>query len=396
MSLKAVFIKLDHIYISEVIEPPLKLFVQAFPHGDGAISELEGTNILKTKTQWSFCFENPRDVVISFSILAEPSGNLREVGKLVLPLGWFQYNTVVREVFPLVSKVQPQPEIFITLDVHVSMNSAPPFRAPEGKIIVVPCWKKPEQIPEQNDFSPPMPQIIEEKPLPASPPVQQAPIYQSPNPQAPVYQAAPPNYPPPQAPYPMPPYSTAYPYPAPYPPQYAPPPGYPYPPYQYGPPPPQSQVTKNSHQKSHKSSKSQRPVQQYPPQYPVYPQGYPYPPQGYPHPYPPAPPTGYPGHAPPPYPLYSQNPVYPGQAPPAHYTQPSPQQTVVQKPPPPQVQPDKRPTPINQNKDQPLLPNNDQFNPPPSKPVISSNKKSKEQISAPLIEDSYLPEYPDN
>lgn len=153
--LKTAFVRIEKIESPEVVNAKRKIFVQVIPHGDGAISELEGTTELTVKTQWSFCYVDIRPVMISF-LLIDEAEHAKETAKLVLPLLWFAPNTKVTETYPMSSPTGQPSNYKLSCTIHLSHNNAPPFSAPSAGLLVIPAWKpRPAQQPPVQQQVPP-------------------------------------------------------------------------------------------------------------------------------------------------------------------------------------------------------------------------------------------------
>ena len=205
--LKQFFVRVDRIILDKPVSGTCKVFVQGLPHGDGALAELEGGQELYTKTQWNFCYTNPQEFTLNLHLIQESNNSAYTIGKLVLPLTWFQPDSVVVETYPLTSTTGLPTPFFAQLSVHVDQHNSIPFRAPQGRLLVIPAWK-PAYFPQ--------------------------PIYgqQIPPPPPQNYNGPVPQYPPPPQNYPQPPY---------------------YP--QNQPPPPQQQQQQPKHSQTHTKTK---------------------------------------------------------------------------------------------------------------------------------------------
>ena len=151
--MKQVFVRLEKIILDKPVSGVCKAFIQALPHGDGALAELQGSQELFTKTQWNFCFQDPRDVTINLNLIQEFNGKAYTIAKLVLPVVWFQPDSVVVDTYPMTSPTGIPTPFYAQLSVHLSYQNFPPFSAPPGRLLVIPAWR-PSYYPNQQQAYP--------------------------------------------------------------------------------------------------------------------------------------------------------------------------------------------------------------------------------------------------
>ena len=151
--LKQVFVRVNEIILDKPSNGLCKVFVQGLPHGDGAIAELEGNEKLTTRTQWNFCFSDKYSFSINLVLMQEIDGRSYSVGKLVLPLTWFMPDSVVNDYFPLTTLAGAPTPFYANLSVHVNQINAPPFQAPQGRLLIIPAWKP--YVPNQQSYEQP-------------------------------------------------------------------------------------------------------------------------------------------------------------------------------------------------------------------------------------------------
>ena len=104
-----------------------KISIHINPSGDGAITSLSGTDILTTNYVWSFKYMDRKESSILI-ILTETQSIFHEIeiGKLILPLSWFQKNSVVRSSFPMKTKLSIESPVAF-LDIHLSEDASTSF-----------------------------------------------------------------------------------------------------------------------------------------------------------------------------------------------------------------------------------------------------------------------------
>ena len=124
-----------------------------------------------------------------------------EIGRLALPLRWFEPNAVCKQTFPVKIVVAEEWQVMMQVQLHLCENGHPPFLAREAPMRVKPAWhKKPEteetggkepvkrvplqiqetltvyvdESPAEQSPSPPKPQVQREQPKPQPRPQQMA------------------------------------------------------------------------------------------------------------------------------------------------------------------------------------------------------------------------------
>lgn len=108
------------------------LLVRLLPSSSGTNVELRGTNVLRTKTVWSFDYTNRENHSLEFVLSEQISPRKREeIARLQIPFSWLSPNEVVRETFhmkPIGSAKGLCIRIF--LEIHLNENECEPFEAP--------------------------------------------------------------------------------------------------------------------------------------------------------------------------------------------------------------------------------------------------------------------------
>ena len=108
------------------------LLVRLLPSSSGTNVELRGTNILRTKTVWSFDYTDRENHSLEFVLSEQISPRKREeIARLQIPFSWLSPNEVVRETFhmkPIGSAKDLCIRIF--LEIHLNENESEPFEAP--------------------------------------------------------------------------------------------------------------------------------------------------------------------------------------------------------------------------------------------------------------------------
>ena len=99
-------------------------------------------------TTWTFEYKEQDGFTILFVILLGDT----EIGRLALPLRWFEPNTVCTQVFPVKIVTGDDWKVMMQVRLHLCENGEPPFLAREAPMRVKPAWdKKPEGEPKQSE-----------------------------------------------------------------------------------------------------------------------------------------------------------------------------------------------------------------------------------------------------
>ena len=108
------------------------LLVRLLPAATGTNVELRGTDILKTKTVWSFEYSERENHALEFILSEQISLYKREeIGHLRIPFAWLTPNGVVRESFHMKAAGGAQGlKIVLHVEIHLNENESEPFDAP--------------------------------------------------------------------------------------------------------------------------------------------------------------------------------------------------------------------------------------------------------------------------
>ena len=99
-------------------------------------------------TTWTFEYKEQDGFTFLFVILLGDT----EIGRLALPLRWFEPNTVCTQVFPVKIVTGDDWKVMMQVRLHLCENGEPPFLAREAPMRVKPAWdKKPEGEPKQSE-----------------------------------------------------------------------------------------------------------------------------------------------------------------------------------------------------------------------------------------------------
>ena len=102
-----------------------------------------GVFILQSLDEIAFNYADISKSHIGITILLNEEEK-HVLGRLNLPLSWFQVNSIVRQEFPIRLRVKSEITPMVSLLVHVSDNGSQAFDAPEGQLLVIPAWNKPQ------------------------------------------------------------------------------------------------------------------------------------------------------------------------------------------------------------------------------------------------------------
>ena len=108
------------------------LLVRLLPAATGTNVELRGTDILRTKTVWSFEYSERENHALEFILSEQISLYKREeIGRLRVPFAWLTPNGVVRESFHMKAIGGAQGlKIVLHVEIHLNENESEPFEAP--------------------------------------------------------------------------------------------------------------------------------------------------------------------------------------------------------------------------------------------------------------------------
>ena len=123
------------------------LFIQVLPEGSGLIAPLSRGNfkdIYMTNAVTAFRYQQANVSSISMKITNMTDYGEIEMSRLDIPLKWFHPNYVTHYYFPFLTKTPEKGQPMIEIDIHLSENGAPPFRAPPAQMMVMPMWNVPE------------------------------------------------------------------------------------------------------------------------------------------------------------------------------------------------------------------------------------------------------------
>lgn len=118
--------------------------VRVLPDNKGSYADLVGSLKMTCGTAWNFAYTNVKESSICFSLF-EMEPERKELGRLTLPLRWFQINSLVTEAFPcrMLLPEHAHTPAMIKVEMHLSEDGSYPFNAPPGRLLVKPAWKKP-------------------------------------------------------------------------------------------------------------------------------------------------------------------------------------------------------------------------------------------------------------
>ncbi|KAH0794352.1 omega gliadin [Histomonas meleagridis] len=148
---KTAFIRIRKVFVPGSRGNEIKnLLIQLIPDGSGVVSPLiksQVRNFYFSTAIPILRYSAPTAAQVSFKILEvkERYGE-REVAKLLLPLIWFPSNMVTRYFFPFMTRTPEKGTPMIEIDIHLSENNSPPFKAPHGNLLVTPMWVVPPEL----------------------------------------------------------------------------------------------------------------------------------------------------------------------------------------------------------------------------------------------------------
>lgn len=103
-----------------------------------------GNEYLFSDNIWMLPFETnlaSQNVGISF-LLVQGKTKYSTIAQLTLPINWFPYDSVVRDIYPM-KQIEGLNPIYADITTHISTRGADPFQDPPGNLLVKPMWQLP-------------------------------------------------------------------------------------------------------------------------------------------------------------------------------------------------------------------------------------------------------------